>query len=184
MFQNFKIYFCVSRIIKKKALVFYLKDLNFLRLVRIFALGASLMLFLSCELFTDPHKQLTTLTINAPQRQYHSIIKGDKLSIEFSIKNTGNSLLIIEDVLPSCSCILANFPTSIPTDQYGKITLIYNSSSDIGKVGYHSTVLTNTKQKIREVYFETKVKSKQADINSKSKTSGKTTTYEEITPKS
>lgn len=151
--------------IKKNKFSFYTQSrfsilFRFTGMFKWFVMGIFIPLFLSCELFTNPHQQNTSIKIIDPQREYLPVARGEKLKIEFPVKNTGTSLLVIEDVLPSCSCIQSSFPTSIPPNQYRKISLIYHSKNDNGKVGYHTTLLTNTKQKSREVYFQTHVRPK------------------------
>ena len=90
------------------------------------------IIFFSC----NKVKEKTDVTVIDPNRHYLPIVQGDKLKLTYQIKNTGNHLLEIDDILLSCGCIIINSGTTyaIPPKSTGLISLEYNSNKNTGLV--------------------------------------------------
>lgn len=89
----------------------------------------------------------TKMEIEFPERHYYPILRGSELSVAYKFYNRGNEPLIIYDVQASCGCIDVSFPeTSIGKDDFGFITLDYDSAKNIGYVEFYVTILANTEK--------------------------------------
>ena len=97
------------------------------------------------------------MKIEDPYRKYHPIVQGQILKIIIKVQNTGDNQLRITNVLPSCGCTTAKFPTVIGAGGFGIIEMEYNSIKNIGQVGFHTTIIANTKEKSHTFFFETNV---------------------------
>lgn len=106
-----------------------------------------LLLLSSCN-FRKPNLdrvKRTKMEIIDPERHYYPILRGSELSAAFKLFNRGDEPLIIYDVQASCGCIEIDFPeTSIGKDDFGFITLDYDSAKNIGYVEFFITILANT----------------------------------------
>lgn len=101
---------------------------------------------------------LTTLKIEDPVRKYYPILQGQKQQIIVKVTNTGKNPLKIYDVYPSCGCTIAKYPKrAIPAGDTGTIVLEYDSNKNIGYVGIHTTLKTNTKEGWQSFFFEINV---------------------------
>jgi len=91
----------------------------------------------------------TKMEIINPERHYYPILRGSELTAAYKFYNRGNEPLIIYDVQASCGCIEVNFPeTSIGKDDFGFITLDYDSAKNIGYVEFYVTIVANTEKDI------------------------------------
>ena len=91
----------------------------------------------------------TKMEIENPERHYYPILRGSELTAAYKFYNRGNEPLIIYDVQASCGCIEVDFPeTSIGKDDFGFITLDYDSSKNIGYVEFYITIVSNTEKDI------------------------------------
>lgn len=91
----------------------------------------------------------TKMEIIDPERHYYPILRGSELTAAYKFYNRGNEPLIIYDVRASCGCIEIDFPeTSIGKDDFGFITLDYDSSKNIGEVEFFVTILANTEKDV------------------------------------
>ena len=91
----------------------------------------------------------TKMEVIDPDRHYYPILRGDELSADFKLYNRGDEPLIIYDVQASCGCIDIDFPTgSIGKDDFGFITLDYDSAKNIGYVEFFVTIRANTEKDI------------------------------------
>ena len=120
-----------------------------------FVLCILLMVFSGCK--SDVSNKLTTMKIEDPYRKYHPIVQGQILKIVIKVQNTGDDQLRITNVLPSCGCTTAKFPKVIGAGGFGIIEMEYNSIKNIGQVGFHTTIIANTKEKSHTFFFETNV---------------------------
>jgi len=106
----------------------------------------------------DAATELTTIDIEDPVRHYSPVVQGEEQDINIRILNTGENLLRISKVYPSCGCTIAKFPeTAIAPGKAGIIELKYNSNKNIGYVGVYTTIVTNTKEKSNTVFFDLNV---------------------------
>jgi hypothetical protein len=124
----------------------------------VFTLLSLLMLltiFSSCG--SKEGSSLATIKIEDPYRKYYPVVQGQKLKILINIENTSDVPLRISNVLPSCGCTTAKFPKVIGARGFGIIEMEYNSIKNIGYVGFHTTIVANTKEKSHTFFFETNV---------------------------
>jgi len=76
---------------------------------------------------------------------FGKLIQGEKVSFTFKFKNTGNAMLVISGVVPSCSCAIAQFTkTPIPPGEEGSVTVNFNSETKKGIVNNSVVVMANT----------------------------------------
>lgn len=105
----------------------------------------------SCE-FRKPDidkVRKTKMEIINPERHYYPILRGSELTAAYKFYNRGNEPLIIYDVQASCGCIEVDFPeTSIGKDDFGFITIDYDSAKNIGYVEFYVTIVANTEKDI------------------------------------
>ncbi|RWW91763.1 DUF1573 domain-containing protein [Flavobacterium cerinum] len=116
-----------------------------------------IILLSGCQNDTNPNG-LTTITIEDPIRHYSPVIQGQEQDIVVKVFNTGDNLLKISKVYPSCGCTIAKFPESaIAPGKFGLIELKYNSNKNIGYVGVYTTIVTNSKKRSETVFFDLNV---------------------------
>ena len=117
---------------------------------KIFLLLLLTLLITSC--FRKPdidNVRRTKMEIIDPERHYYPILRGSELSSVYKVFNRGNEPLIIYDVQASCGCIDIDFPSgSIGKDDFGFITLDYDSAKNIGYVEFYVTIRANTEKDI------------------------------------
>lgn len=111
-----------------------------------------LLILLITSCFRKPdidNVRRTKMEIIDPERHYYPILRGSELSAVYKIFNRGNEPLIIYDVQASCGCIDIGFPPgSIGKDDFGLITLDYDSAKNIGYVEFYVTILANTEKDV------------------------------------
>lgn len=91
----------------------------------------------------------TKMEIIQPERHYYPILRGSELTATYKFYNRGNEPLIIYDIQASCGCVNVDFPSSsIGKDDFGFITLDYDSSKNIGYVEFYFTIIANTEKNI------------------------------------
>lgn len=115
-----------------------------------------IFLLFSCDLRKPDLEDVarTKMEIVDPERHYYPLLRGSELTASYKFYNRGDSPLIIYDVQASCGCIDIEFPTgSIGKDDFGFITVHYDSGKNIGYVEYYITILANTE---RDVFTEIK----------------------------
>jgi hypothetical protein len=74
---------------------------------------------------------------------FKDVPEGSVVSHDFIVWNTGNAVLRIEQVGPTCDCLKADFPESIPPEGEGRITLTVHLSDQEGPLERTVTVFTN-----------------------------------------
>lgn len=113
--------------------------------------------FSACQNDANPN-DLTTVLIEDPIRHYSPVIQGQDQDIIVKVFNTGDNLLKISKVYPSCGCTIAKFPESaIAPGEFGLVELKYNSNKNIGYVGVYTTIVTNSKKRSETVFFDLNV---------------------------
>ncbi|WP_339662798.1 DUF1573 domain-containing protein [uncultured Polaribacter sp.] len=101
----------------------------------------------------------TKMEIEDPERHYYPILRGSEITAAYKIFNRGDAPLIIYDVQASCGCITIDYPTnSIGKDDFGFITLDYDSAKNIGYVEFYVTIRANTvKETFTTIKFDLNV---------------------------
>jgi hypothetical protein len=115
------------------------------------------LLLSGCQDNTNPNN-LTTIAIEDPIRHYSPVIQGQEQDIIVKVYNTGDNLLKILKVYPSCGCTIAKFPESaIAPGKFGLVELKYNSNKNLGYVEVYTTIVTNSKKRSETVFFDLNV---------------------------
>jgi len=103
-------------------------------------------------------KELTTIQWLDSARNFGKISEGQKLSVSFRFKNTGNKPLVIQSVHPACGCTVADYPKEpIAPGQEGEITGEFNSDGREGQNHKEITVYTNTAVHTHNLVFDVDV---------------------------
>ena len=117
----------------------------------IFLFISLIIILSSCE-FRKPsieNVKRTKMEIEDPERHYYPILRGSELNIAYKFYNRGVEPLIIYEVQASCGCIQVDYPTgSVGQDDFGFITLDYDSAKNIGYVEFYITIIANTEKDI------------------------------------
>jgi|KBSMisStaDraftv2_1062788.scaffolds.fasta_scaffold00966_10 uncharacterized protein (DUF58 family) len=86
------------------------------------------------------------------------ITEGEKIEVSFRFKNTGTRPLIIQSVVPSCGCTVAEKPEeAIAPGADGLVKASFNSQGRVGMNHKNLTVTTNTRQGSQNLVFEVEV---------------------------
>jgi hypothetical protein len=87
------------------------------------------------------------ITFEEPQFDFGSIKEGTTVSKEFYFKNTGDSLLIILNVLTTCGCTIVDWPRDpIKPGEMGMVKITYNSTGRPGRFNKVVTILFKSKK--------------------------------------
>lgn len=90
---------------------------------------------------------LTTIEWREPKKDLGRITEGQKLQINFELKNTGSSPLVLQSVVPGCGCTVAEFPREpIAPGKDAVITASFDSQGREGQQHKEITVTANTKE--------------------------------------
>jgi hypothetical protein len=96
---------------------------------------------------TPGNNALTTIEWIEPKKDLGTINEGQKLQISFHLKNTGNSPLIFQSVVPGCGCTVADYPKEpIAPGKEADITASFDSKGREGQQHKEITVTANTKE--------------------------------------
>jgi hypothetical protein len=89
---------------------------------------------------------VTTVEWMDPKKDLGKITEGQKIQISFHLKNTGNSPLVIQSVVPGCGCTLADYPKEpISPGKEAQIIASFDSKGREGQQHKEITVTANTK---------------------------------------
>lgn len=87
--------------------------------------------------------------------KFGNIIEGEKVNIDFRIKNTGKGDLIISNAKASCGCTVAQLPKNllVPGEE-GEIKVTFDSKNRIGEQRKKITLMTNANPHIKILTIE------------------------------
>jgi len=85
---------------------------------------------------------------------FGEIIQGEKVDLEFRIKNTGEGDLIITDAVPSCGCTVPKYPEEVIKPGNKESIRITFNSNKIGKQKKSIKLITNATPNIKILYIE------------------------------
>jgi hypothetical protein len=89
------------------------------------------------------------------------VTEGEKIEITFRFKNTGKEQLVIQSVMPSCGCTVAEKPEKpVAPGEEGFIKAAFDSKGRIGTNHKTITVYSNTNPPTQVVTFEVEVDKK------------------------
>lgn len=103
-------------------------------------------------------KQMTTIQWIDSTKNFGQITEGQKLSVSFRFRNSGDKPLVIQSVHPACGCTVADYPKEpIAPGQEGEITGEFNSEGREGGNHKEITVYTNTAAHTHNLVFDVNV---------------------------
>lgn len=86
---------------------------------------------------------------------FGEIIQGEKVDLEFKIKNTGSGDLIIANAKASCGCTQLKYPKEvIKPGNVESINVTFDSKNKIGVQKKHITLMTNSTPNIKILTIE------------------------------
>ena len=86
---------------------------------------------------------------------FGEIIQGEKVDLEFKIKNTGNGDLIIANAKASCGCTQLKYPKEvIKQGNVESINVTFDSKDKIGVQKKNITLMTNATPNIKILTIE------------------------------
>jgi hypothetical protein len=107
---------------------------------------------------TEAAQQITSIQWIDSVRNFGKITEGQKLSVSFRFKNTGDKPLVIESVHPACGCTVADYPKEpIAPGKEGEITGEFNSEGRQGQQHKEIAVRTNTAEHSHNLIFDVDV---------------------------
>jgi hypothetical protein len=83
------------------------------------------------------------LTVVDPIKDFGTVAKGDKLTWNFTVKNTGTADLEIIAARPACGCTVAEFDKVIKPGQSGKVVANVDTTAFSGPIAKGVTLETN-----------------------------------------
>jgi hypothetical protein len=90
---------------------------------------------------------LTSIEWIEPKKDLGTIDEGQKLQINFHLKNTGSAPLVLQSVVPGCGCTVADYPKEpIAPGKEADITASFDSKGREGQQHKEITVTANTKE--------------------------------------
>ena len=92
-------------------------------------------------------KPLTTLALSENHHEFGKVKKGNKVSHDYTVTNTGTNPLIISQVKPGCGCTAPDFTKEpIMPGKTGKITLSFDSTNIDGMQNKQAEVFANVEK--------------------------------------
>jgi hypothetical protein len=90
---------------------------------------------------------LTSIEWIDPKKDLGTINEGQKLQINFHLKNTGSAPLVLQSVVPGCGCTVADYPKEpIAPGKEADISASFDSKGREGQQHKEITVTANTKE--------------------------------------
>ncbi|MFN2239243.1 MAG: DUF1573 domain-containing protein [Thermoanaerobaculia bacterium] len=83
------------------------------------------------------------LTLADPIKDFGTVPKGETISWDFTVRNTGSTDLEIFSVQPDCGCTVADFDKVIKPGQNGKIHAVVDTSTFTGPIAKSIAVQSN-----------------------------------------
>jgi hypothetical protein len=97
------------------------------------------------KLASDSTKMTSIQWIDSTTRSLGVLEQGKEVEVTFRFKNTGDNLLIVENVSASCGCTIPEKPEQpFAPGEEGIIKAKFNGSGE-GVISKHVTVIANTK---------------------------------------
>jgi uncharacterized protein YcfL len=103
-------------------------------------------------------KPMTTIQWLDSAKNIGKVKEGEKIEISYRFKNTGTELLIINNVVVSCGCTVAEKPEEpIAPGAEGAIKATFDTKGRVGTNHKTMAVYTNTKEAVSTVAFDVEV---------------------------
>ena len=107
-------------------------------------------------------KTLTTIQWLDSVKQIGKVAEGEKLELTYRFVNTGEHPLIIENVVPTCGCTIAEKPAEpVAPGKQGTIKAVFDSHGRTGTQQKSLTVYANTEVMIHPLVFNVEVVARQ-----------------------
>lgn len=103
----------------------------------IFSMAACALVLALLSLTASCDKKImpTALVVDDSIRHYYPIVAGEKLYFSYVVRNIGDSPLLLDDVQPSCGCIVSKLnATIIPPHDTLTLSFTFDSSKNVGYV--------------------------------------------------
>ena len=103
----------------------------------VFGIVAGLVMLAVASLTASCEKKMTptALTVVDSIRHYYPIVAGEKLEFSYVVRNIGDSPLLLDDVQPSCGCIMGKLNANIiPPHDTLTLSFTFDSSKNVGYV--------------------------------------------------
>lgn len=103
-------------------------------------------------------KPMTSIQWIDSAKNLGKVREGEKIEISYRFKNTGNEILIINNIVVSCGCTVAEKPEApIAPGAEGAIKATFDTKGRVGTNHKTMAVYTNTKEAVSTVAFEVEV---------------------------
>lgn len=107
-------------------------------------------------------RSMTTIQWLDSSKQIGKIPEGEKVEIAYRFVNSGNAPLVIENVVVSCGCTVAEKPAEpIAPGKEGVIKAVFDSHGRAGTQHKSLTVYANTEIPMHPLAFDVEVVAKQ-----------------------
>jgi Protein of unknown function (DUF1573) len=103
-------------------------------------------------------KPMTSIQWIDSAKNLGKVREGEKIEISYRFRNTGNEILIINNIVVSCGCTVAEKPEApIAPGAEGAIKATFDTKGRVGTNHKTMAVYTNTKEAVSTVAFEVEV---------------------------
>lgn len=89
-------------------------------------------------------------------RHYYPVLRGQMLDVVYTLHNTGENPLMINDIKTSCGCVIVDESSFkvLPSGGKGFIRLKYDSSKNLGYVKHFIDIYANVETQKLELTFD------------------------------
>lgn len=106
-------------------------------------------------------KPVTTIQWLDSAKNIGKVTEGEKIEINYRFKNTGTEMLVINNVVVSCGCTVAEKPEQpIAPGAEGSIKATFDTKGRLGTNHKTMAVYANTKETVSTVAFDVEVLAK------------------------
>lgn len=98
-------------------------------------------LFFSCKKKIEP----TVLMVEDSVRHYYPVVSGEEVNISYKVVNIGDEPFFIDDIQPSCGCIVDNHTDvkSIPPHDTLTLAFTFQTNKNVGYVRHSIRIFGN-----------------------------------------
>lgn len=108
---------------------------------------------------TIPPGKTTSMVFNKKEHNFGDINQGDKVSYNYTFKNTGANDLIISSAQGSCGCTVPEYPkTPIKPGKSGTMKVSFDSKGKTGQQSKTVTIRANTATGVETLTIKANVK--------------------------
>lgn len=106
-------------------------------------------------------KKVTTIQWLDSTKSLGKITEGEKVEVAYRFVNTGNEPLVIENVVPTCGCTVAEKPQApVAPGKEGVVKAVFDSQGRVGSQHKSLTVYANTEAMVYPLVFDVDVVAK------------------------